>query len=394
VAMWSPAATSNMRPQAGGGFPTAVIEELVTSFPQQSVAGPRELISTFPQQGGAREMFPAPGNAPREMMSAPPQPQAPRELMSAFPQQQIFPMQQPMQQGYTQPLAQQRIAQPMQPRGWDGRVPATMPMEMGSRTPPMPVPVTGPELRPPRGHWEWQAERPVMTAPAPIQVMAPPVQTIERQMIVPQMQQQVQERQVIVPQMQQPQIKIVEKEVFIERPPQIVEKIVERIVERIVEVPVYIDREVPMQVPYPQSGNYGMQEYGVQERRLEGTDAVISGMDHHHIVERPVYVEIERERDRSEQTVIREIEVVERPVYIEIPVPVPYERPVPVPVPQSQLQRTQPRTMYERQFPKPNNDFPYHNPYPEMGCDFTNRNLQATNEPDPIKAFLENFKGW
>lgn len=235
-------------------------------------------------------------------------------------------------------------------------------------------------MRPPRGHWEWQAERPVITAPAPVQVMAPPVQ---RQTIVPQ----VQERQVMVPQMQQPQIQIVEKEVFIDRPPQIIEKIVERIVEKIVEKPVYIDRPVPMP-GYQQSMSYG------QERRWEGADTNISGMDHHHIVERPVYVEVERDRDRSEQTVIREIEVVERPIYIEVPVPVPYERPVPVPVPQSQLQRTQPRTMYERQFAKPNNDFPYHNPYPEMGCDFTNRNLQATNEPDPIKAFLENFKGW
>lgn len=280
-----------------------------------------------------------------------------------------------------------------------------MPIEMGSRTPPMPVSVTatGAELRPPRGHWEWQPDRPVMTAPAPVQVMVPPVQMIERQMIVPQMQ-QMQERQMMVqssstqiqqmqmaPQPSKPQIQIVEKEVFTERPPQIVEKIVERIVEKIVEVPVYIDRPVPMPMP---SGTYGMQEYGVQERRLEGADAVISGMDHHHIVERPVYVEIERERDRSERNVIREIEVVERPVYIEVPVPVPYERPVPVPVPQAMLQRTQPRTMYERQFAKPNNDFPYHNPYPEMGCDFTNRNLEATNEPDPIKAFMENFKGW
>lgn len=260
----------------------------------------------------------------------------------------------------------------------------------GTRTPPMAVPVTatGPELRPPRGHWEWQAEQVMIAPPAPVQVMAPPVQMVvpqmqERQVMVPQVQQM---QQIVVPQPAQPQIQYVEKEVFIERPPQIVEKIVERIVERIVEVPVYIDRPVPMQMPMQsQSMSYGMQEYGAQERRLEGTDTVISGMDHHHIVERPIYVEVERERDTNDRTVIKEIEVVERPVYIEIPVPVPFERPVPVPVPQSQMQRTQPRTMYERQFAVPNNDFPYHNPYPELGCDFTNRRLQATNEPVLLK---------
>lgn len=36
--------------------------------------------------------------------------------------------------------------------------------------------------------------------------------------------------------------------------------------------------------------------------------------------------------------------------------------------------------------------FPYHNPYPEVGAGFYDTRLEASNEPDPMSAFLEKFR--
>lgn len=174
--------------------------------------------------------------------------------------------------------------------------------------------------------------------------------------------------------------KIVEKPVYIDR-------IVEKVVEKIVEKPVYIDR--PMQ-QMPQSVE--IMNYGGYQQSYGGPQEMMMKQDHHHIIERPVYIEVNRDRATDSQNIVRDVEIVERPVYIETPIPVPFERPVPVPVPMRELQKQSYKDMYTHQYGIPGDDFPYHNPYPEIGCDFTGRKLEATNEPDPIKGFLEKFK--
>jgi len=190
------------------------------------------------------------------------------------------------------------------------------------------------------------------------------------------------------------QVQVIEKPVYIDRP-----RIVEKIVERIVEKPVYIDRPVHIPVPMPNQSISAVErsvpvpQMMVEEVNQKGVAVPqVMAQDHHHIIERPVYMEVNRERDTGVATVIRDVEIVERPVYIETPIPVPFERPVPVPVPAHMLQRQQGRAVYERQYGIHNDTFPYHNPYPDMGCDFHQRRLEATNEPDPVRGFLENFK--
>lgn len=202
--------------------------------------------------------------------------------------------------------------------------------------------------------------------------------------------------------------RIVEKIVYVDRP---VEKIIERVVEKIVEKPVYIDRpyQVPVpqvqQVPVPQMQQWqqmqpqqGTQSAVVEQQfggYMEQSAPNLPAQDHHHIIERPVYIHPDAPQDESVPSVIREVQIIERPVYIQTPIPIPFERPVPVPVPQREMKKTvrKPQEMYAQQMNGGGNrDFPYHNPYPELGCDFVDGRLQASNEPDPIKAFLENFK--
>lgn len=212
----------------------------------------------------------------------------------------------------------------------------------------------------------------------------------------------------------QGQVQVVEKIVYVDRP-----QIVEKIVERIVEKPVYIDRPIHVPVPqmqssqsmpmtmqgnmFPQQGMQGMQGMEmqgmevvnpVQQGAARGQNApILEAQDHHHIIERPVYIYAERPGgDEGSAAVIRDVQIIERPVYIPTPVPIPFERPVPVPVPQTLLERQKGRTVFERQYGLGNDQFPYHNPYPHIGCDFHDNRLEASNEPDPVKSFLENFK--
>jgi hypothetical protein len=83
--------------------------------------------------------------------------------------------------------------------------------------------------------------------------------------------------------------------------------------------------------------------------------------------------------------------IIERPVYIETPFPVPFERPFPVPVPQDMYSQPS-EVMMRRMAGFPENDFPYHNPYTDIGAGFYNNKLEASNEPDPLRSFLERMK--
>lgn len=216
------------------------------------------------------------------------------------------------------------------------------------------------------GHWEWQAER---SAAAPIQ-------------------------SVVV----QGQSQVVEKIVYVDRP-------VEVIVEKIVERPIYVDRPVPMagmqfgmqsqqqfQTGYQQQ--MGMEvvnpmQMGSVQNTAREAEAFLQAEDHHHVIERPVYIHAERPQDGGSAAVIREVQVVERPVYIQTPIPIPFERPVPVPVPQSELEREK-KVIFERQYGRGNDAFPYHCPY--NGCDFVDGRMEASSDQDPVKSFLENFR--
>jgi len=133
-------------------------------------------------------------------------------------------------------------------------------------------------------------------------------------------------------------------------------------------------------------------EFVNQAGPVEPAAPVLQAQDHHHIIERPVYIYAERPQDEGSAAVIRDVQIIERPVYVQTPVPIPFERPVPVPVPQTELERQKGKTVFERQYGVGNDQFPYHNPYPHIGCDFHDGRLEASNEPDPIKAFLENFR--
>jgi len=65
-------------------------------------------------------------------------------------------------------------------------------------------------------------------------------------------------------------------------------------------------------------------------------------------------------------------EVIEKPIYIDRYI----EKPVAV-VTESYVRFPSTETQY---WPRANNDFPYHDPTPETGCDFVSRTLPATSE--------------
>lgn len=265
------------------------------------------------------------------------------------------------------------------------------------------------------GHWEWvedqAAQKVVLAAPVsagpPIQeVFNAPPQVVATEKIVPvyvdrlvekpvyvdrPMYPQVQYQQMQMPQMQQWQQWQAQPMQWQQwQAPQMQQVPVPQMQQ--VPVPqVQPPQQPPAEQPQAQTTFTEQTAYQARDTRGSATLNTVAGQDHHHIIERPVYIEVDRGGDRAGATVIRDVEIVERPVYVQVPVPIPFERPVPVPVPPSKLMQDS-KIMYEKQYGVGNDNFPYHNPYPEIGCDFTDRNLQASNEPDPLKAFLENFK--
>lgn len=281
--------------------------------------------------------------------------------MSAYPQQQM------RTQGHWQ---------------WEPQGVMTPPVAVttSSRalTPPRAVPQTAAtEYRPPRGHWEWWPEPQAQQVQSQVVMeQVQPVQQFATQQYTTQVQPQVQAQQFTT--QAQPQVQVVEKPVYIDR---------------VVEKPVYIDRPVHVPMPLPMQSMQVM-DYAANQQAYAPNQQVRDAQpqDHHHIIERPVYMEVNRQREDAPDTVIRDVEVVERPVYIETPIPVPFERPVPVPVPHWQLM-PQRKPVYEMMYGRPSDTpFPYHNPYPEIGCGFQERRLEASNEPDPIKAAMERFR--
>merc|ERR1719265_1015354 len=123
---------------------------------------------------------------------------------------------------------------------------------------------------------------------------------------------------------------------------------------------------------------------------------ILPGVDRHHVIEKPVYIEVDRgPRDQNLYGghVLRDTQIIERPVYIETPIPVPFDRPYPVPMGGQQERRAPPPSPAKKYAAGPDpGDFPYHNPYPEQGAGFVDRRLEATNEADPLKAFMERMK--
>jgi len=159
----------------------------------------------------------------------------------------------------------------------------------------------------------------------------------------------------------------VEKPIYVERPPpsvQVVEKIVE------VEKPIYVERPAP--------------PAQVVERIVE--------------VEKPIYVERERRPPHDyayDRYVDRSMDHLryELPVYQALPqhrvpssLPMMSMGPMRRPMVTESWRQEPPTTMRP-----PDSDFPYHNPDPKVGCNFIGHELEASNEPDPWKAFLERF---